>query len=455
VSLLCCCAGSDEQQTIRSSEHPALDVLYQQAPAAAGNGHAGQQESEDEHMSAAEDMQQPAAYSIPQPQADANGLAAASKAAVAAAAAAANGVDEASGEEEEEDADAEGAEGAGDGQAKTKKRRGQKKKKKKKKKKGAAAAGDAEEGQQDSSSAPAAGVSTAAAPAAAAAAGPQAADEDEDNDEFFDVPETSDNEEVTSIKSSPASSKAAAGQPAAAAASRPEQINAAAGPALPDSFHSENYMEFFSDEPCAGTTHLPAQVGLWNIPPQVVLQCFVVVYLCLVQCYQASPLSVSAGPHVAVCLHPAAQFMGSANESSTGLHPAAAGACGIWPPRMVCAYVTHAHDPRYLTHCLSICARCFTSQTDEPQQPASLMQGPAVSACLDRHEHKGEDKGLKLIGATWTPEGSNGEPRALARAVMDCTASCFGQHRGSGSWALAFTSQPPSQHRLPCLSLPG
>jgi hypothetical protein len=59
-------------------------------------------------------------------------------------------------------------------------------------------------------------------------------------------------------------------------------------------------------------------------------------------------------------------------------------------------------------HDAHIC--CSALQTDEPQQPASLLQGPAVSACLDRHEHKGEDKGLKVIGATWTPEGSNGKP---------------------------------------------
>lgn len=74
---------------------------------------------------------------------------------------------------------------------------------------------------------------------------------------------------------------------------------------------------------------------------------------------------------------------------------------------------------------------CLPMQTDEPQQPASLLQGPAVSACLDRHEHKGEDKGLKLIGATWTPEGSNGEPPALATAVVPRTAACFDQQCGS------------------------
>jgi hypothetical protein len=47
-------------------------------------------------------------------------------------------------------------------------------------------------------------------------------------------------------------------------------------------------------------------------------------------------------------------------------------------------------------------------QTDEPLQPASLLQGPVVASCLDRHEYKGEDKGLKLMGASWTPTGSNG-----------------------------------------------
>jgi len=40
--------------------------------------------------------------------------------------------------------------------------------------------------------------------------------------------------------------------------------------------------------------------------------------------------------------------------------------------------------------------------------PGSLKHGPTVAACLDKHEVKGEDKGLKVIGATWTPSGSSG-----------------------------------------------
>jgi hypothetical protein len=52
-------------------------------------------------------------------------------------------------------------------------------------------------------------------------------------------------------------------------------------------------------------------------------------------------------------------------------------------------------------------------QVDEPQQPSSLLQGPAVAACLDKHEHKGEDKGLKVMGATWAPAGSTGESRGI------------------------------------------
>ena len=94
--------------------------------------------------------------------------------------------------------------------------------------------------------------------------------------------------------------------PAVAKSHRPAQIDAAAIASHPDTFTSENYEEFFGEEPCAGTTQLPAQ-------------------------------------------------------------------------------------------------------GDEPLQPESLLQGPAVAACLDRHEHKGEDKGLKVLGAAWTPAGSSGE----------------------------------------------
>lgn len=313
-------AGSDEgPQPHHSADQPALDILYQQASAAAeANGTAPYAEQDEDILDAEEqadsELQEPSKPLPPQllQQQAAKAPAAASETSV-------NGLDEGSADEEDEE-DADGAAADEDGQAKKpKRRRGQKKKKKKKSKGGSAAA---EEAVQDSSSAAAASNSNEAA------AADQSSKEDEDTDVFFDAPESmSDNDEVASQTSSVTSSSVQAGAsaketpaPAAAAAvvaSKPAQIDAAAGPRVPDSFTSENYLEFFSEEPCAGTSWLP-------------------------------------------------------------------------------------------------------TQTEEPQQPANLLQGPAVAACLDRHEYKGEDKGLKVVGASWTPAGSSGEGRALVVFLLNC-----------------------------------
>jgi hypothetical protein len=40
--------------------------------------------------------------------------------------------------------------------------------------------------------------------------------------------------------------------------------------------------------------------------------------------------------------------------------------------------------------------------------PQSLLHGPTVHSCLDKHDVKGEDKGLNLKGCSWTPAGSEG-----------------------------------------------
>ncbi|KAF6254310.1 hypothetical protein COO60DRAFT_1703399 [Scenedesmus sp. NREL 46B-D3] len=39
--------------------------------------------------------------------------------------------------------------------------------------------------------------------------------------------------------------------------------------------------------------------------------------------------------------------------------------------------------------------------------PQSLLHGPTVHSCLDKHDVKGEDKGLNLKGCSWTPAGSD------------------------------------------------
>lgn len=261
-------AGPDEPQRNRSSDQPALDMLYQQATA--GNGHAD--DLSDEQLSEASDQQQqeeqeqpaaPISRGIPQPQA---GRAAAG----VSTAAEANGMDhpEGSVQEEEEEVDDEAEGGAADedeGQVKKgKKRRGQKKKKKKKNKGGAAEGAD--ETQQGGSSSAAAVAAAADSTAAAAAGGAQSSKEDDDNDVFFDAPESISDEDGSGNNSNTASPTKAAPADAAQAlasgkAGRPAQIDAHAGPAVPESFHSENYLEFFSEEPCAGSTMLPTQVG--------------------------------------------------------------------------------------------------------------------------------------------------------------------------------------------------
>lgn len=45
------------------------------------------------------------------------------------------------------------------------------------------------------------------------------------------------------------------------------------------------------------------------------------------------------------------------------------------------------------------------------QTPDSFLQGPFVSQCLDTHVQKGEDKGMRVVGAKWTPTGGSGECR--------------------------------------------
>lgn len=322
-----------------------MDILYQQASTAAdanGTAHYAEQDPQDDDILDAEEqadseVQEPEPQrqqELSKPQQPPPPQQQPSKAAAAASEPSVNGLDDGSADEEdEEDADAAAADE--DGQAKKpKKRRGQKKKKKKKSKGGSA---PAEEAVQDSSSAAAASNSNEAA------AAEQSSKEDEDTDVFFDAPESmSANDEAASQTSSVTSSSVQAGAsgkelpaPAAAAvvASRPAQIDAAAGPRVPDSFTSENYLEFFNEEPCAGTSWLP-------------------------------------------------------------------------------------------------------TQTEEPQQPANLLQGPAVAACLDRHEYKGEDKGLKVVGASWTPAGSSGEGKALEGFFAELLAytACVGTIPRGRAW---------------------
>eukprot|EP00879_Flechtneria_rotunda_P029204 GHRR01031486.1.p1 GENE.GHRR01031486.1~~GHRR01031486.1.p1 ORF type:complete len:516 (+),score=198.60 GHRR01031486.1:1276-2823(+) len=55
----------------------------------------------------------------------------------------------------------------------------------------------------------------------------------------------------------------------------------------------------------------------------------------------------------------------------------------------------------------------------EPQLPTSFLHGPSVAACLDRHEVKGEDKGLKVLGATWTPAGGSAAASFSAFGIFD------------------------------------
>jgi hypothetical protein len=91
----------------------------------------------------------------------------------------------------------------------------------------------------------------------------------------------------------------------------------------------------------------------------------------------------------------------------------------------------------------------------EPVLPGSLVQGPTVASCLDRHEVKGEDKALNMRGGTWTPAGSSGEPcggrgcwvgavpgeRLAAALVMSPRERTQRQARSP-------TAHPPTAHAL-------
>jgi hypothetical protein len=273
-----CRAGSDSAQRNHSPEQPGSDLLYQQGSAAAANGTFSHSH---EQLSDSDDQQQQDAVSIPNQQAAGKGTAA-SREAAAAAAAAAHVVDDASenedGEEQEEE---EGAAAGGDGEAKkAKKRRGQKKKKKKKK--GAAAA----EVEQDGISAEAANSGSTAAVKV------QSLKEDEDTDVFFDAPESiSDNDDssqssttLQQLQDGMRATDAPAAGAAGVRAGRPAEIDAAAGPAVPDLFNSENYMDFFTEEPQAGTTHLPSQVCSSDALLDsccCCVPCFAAVHLCI------------------------------------------------------------------------------------------------------------------------------------------------------------------------------
>lgn len=79
---------------------------------------------------------------------------------------------------------------------------------------------------------------------------------------------------------------------------------------------------------------------------------------------------------------------------------------------------------------------CLPPPGGEPLgQPASLLQGPCVSACLDKHEVKGEDKGAKYVGGSWTPSGTTGAPCVYVFGGGDgegCGSSSQGAAAGQG-----------------------